>query len=512
MVAMVSHFKASLGRIDGVIHAAGIAGNGLVQLKSRQMAEEVFLPKIQGTYNLAAALQGLSLDFVALMSSIASIIGEKGQVDYCAANACLDAFALTRFFPAKLVTSINWNSWREIGMAAETLRPSDINYFNRGNDISPQEGQQLFLQIMEQRISNAIISNFPPEYCTSMLLIANEKAKVTQIKVTREELSIASDYQKPANQIEEKLALLWQDNLGIDAVGRKDDFFALGGHSLKALSLIEKINNTFNASISIQHLYKAPSIEQLSQLINNTAKNELDIIVPLKTIHTDFPPFFFCHPASGLINCFHEINSQWQMPISLYGLQDPSISAGLMLYESITEMAHAYLSAIKQIQPQGPYYLLGYSFGGTVLYEVAHLLLQQGESIGLLALIESWSIFSNLQYNEHHFKEVFQSAHQGLSSHLVDLAWKRMQLLLNHTPAKINQEMVLFKATQLFDEYQSINHPMNGWTMFNSGQIDCHMIEANHDTIVNRNNSLIISNILQERIYNRVKAQDRKKL
>ena len=264
---VVAYYKQQLGRIDGVIHAAGIAGGGLVQLKTKAKADAVLEPKLQGTYNLARALQGVTLDFVVLTSSLAAITGEKGQVDYCAANASLDAFACTRLFSTRFILSLNWNSWREVGMTVETQRPHEVRYLGRGNDISPQEGQKLFLQAMERSHAQAIISNYEPERYALMLLKPPVQTGVMQPKMTRQELNVRNNYEGPTNEVESQLAQLWQENLGIEEVGIHDDFFALGGYSLKALSLIEKINKTFVVSVSINHLYTAPTIRQLAQFI-----------------------------------------------------------------------------------------------------------------------------------------------------------------------------------------------------------------------------------------------------
>jgi amino acid adenylation domain-containing protein len=510
LLSIVHDYINRFGAINGVIHAAGVAGNGLVQLKTKQAAEQVLMPKIHGTYNLAKVLQGISVDFIALMSSIAVLTGERGQVDYCAANACLDAFASARLFPAKFVVSLNWNTWRDVGMAVETQRPDDVDYFDRGNDISPHEGQQLFLRAMETNNVNTVISNYEPEQYASMLQQTREGSKAAQIKITRQDLNIMAHYLSPQNQIEEQLALIWQDNLGIDVVGVNDDFFVLGGHSLRALNLIEKINKTFASKLSIQHVYQAPTIMKLSELIHSElGAQRLDIVIPLKMTKEKPPYVFFCHPASGLIYCFNQLTLVWEFPISIYGLQDPSISAGVMLYDSIDAMADSYLSAIKKIQPYGPYFLVGYSFGGTVLYEVAHLLRRQGESIGLLALIESWSVFDQKQFHEHRFKEAFSATHNGLSNDLVDLAWKRMQLLLAYRPAIMEQEMVLFKATELLDDYKSIEHPTNGWSKFNRGEIHCHTLDANHETVLNHDNGFIIAKKIQQWMSNFLERPER---
>jgi amino acid adenylation domain-containing protein len=119
MKSAVAQALKRFGRIDGVIHAAGVPGGGMIQLKTRAMAEQVMAAKVKGALVLADVLEGLSLDFVVLCSSINAVVGRLGQVDYAAANAFLAAFAHTHAQPT---ICIDWETWREVGMAAEMLK------------------------------------------------------------------------------------------------------------------------------------------------------------------------------------------------------------------------------------------------------------------------------------------------------------------------------------------------------------------------------------------------------
>lgn len=496
---LIRYCKSTFGTIHGLIHSAGIAGGGLLQLKTREKAHQVLLSKIHGTYHLAKALQEFNLDFVVFMSSIASITGEQGQIDYCAANSCLDAFANTHLFHTKFLLSINWNTWREIGMSVDTKRPKDLNLFSRGNTIKPSQGQACFLKALFGRCSNLIVSNYSLEEY-SRLIINNELIAEEEHKVSRDTLNINHKIQAPLGELEQRLAKLWQDNLHIVEIGRKDDFFALGGHSLKGLGLIEQINTSFKTHLSIQHLYQAPTIAKLARIIeSNNIENQIEIVVPLKKGDSKQPPFFFCHPASGMVCCFKDFTSYWNYPISLYGLQDPSIASGKMLFDSISSMAKEYIQAIKKIQPHGPYFLVGYSFGGTLMHEVAHILLSQNERVGLLAMIESWCIFSTKQKSKKHFIDGYLPKELQANKDLVNLAWERMELLLNHKPTKIHQDMVLFKAMDLNKDYSDIENSLNGWAQYNSGKIICHTINANHDTIIHKGSHLIAQQLIKYR-------------
>ncbi|HBI22135.1 MAG TPA: non-ribosomal peptide synthetase/polyketide synthase [Legionella sp.] len=497
--SVINHYRHFLGCINGVVHGAGIPGGGLVQFKSKQTADSVFMPKIYGTYCLAKALQNLTLDFVVLLSSLVVLKGEAGQIDYTAANACLDACAVSSLFSAKHVLSLNWNTWRDVGMAADALCTDGVSFFDRGNDISPSEGRDLFVRAMRQNYSNIAVSNDDLSISTPQQ--KNIKSDRSFVKVSREHIDTSQAYCPPSSHVQKELARLFQDALGIDSVGMHDDFFTLGGHSLKALRLIDIINKQFNSNLTIHHLYKTPTIGQLSEIVESGSVGAQDIVVPLKIIENKSPYIFLCHPASGMIYCFNSFAVQRDLTCSIYGLQDPSVSEGKMVYDSIFSMAESYLSAIKSVQPRGPYYLVGYSFGATVMYEVANKLQEQKEDVGLLALIEGWSIFSSKQKHMTHFKKQFHSAHPDLTENMIDLAWARMELLLNHTPTQVNHDMVLFKATELLDDYIEVDDTLNGWSKFNGGKIICHRLDANHETIMNVENSQKIMGLIQNIIF-----------
>ena len=484
--------------INGLIHTAGISNADFVQFKSTAMSQDVFLPKIHGTYNLASLFKNQPLDFVVLTSSLAALLGGYRQIDYCGANSCLDSFVTNHFFPfSNFVVSINWNTWRDVGIAAETALKGEPTFLGKGNDISPKQGQALFLEILQGNEPNVAVSNVDLNVDTFIQNVNTLSEPSSNIKVARQHLNVATTYLKPQNEIESKLVYLWQEMLGIDEIGVNDDFFALGGHSLKALNLIEKINVNFNCTLSPTQIYRSPTIKQLhSTIIMGAVKKQPNILIPLKITEKEPPYLFICHPISGLTYCFNFFASQSELPMSIYGLQDPSIEANTMLYASLVEMAKDYLSAIRKIQPLGPYFLMGYSFGGNVLYEVAHLIRQEGETVALLGMIDSWAIHSDTHRRKKDFKKQLLSFGENIPKELVDLAWKRERLLVNHSLSQMNQEIILFKASQLFEDYKSIDHPTNGWSKYSKGNIVCYPIDGNHDTIIDAKNSKSILDLI----------------
>jgi acyl transferase domain-containing protein len=115
------HVVAEFGGLDGIVHAAGLPGGGVAELKEPAVAAKVLAPKLAGTLALRQAFGDLALDFVALCSSTTAFAGGFGQVDYCAANSFLDAYARSDHGWQCRVLSLNWGAWLEVGMAVDGL-------------------------------------------------------------------------------------------------------------------------------------------------------------------------------------------------------------------------------------------------------------------------------------------------------------------------------------------------------------------------------------------------------
>jgi NADP-dependent 3-hydroxy acid dehydrogenase YdfG/acyl carrier protein len=137
MQSVVAQAHERFGEINGVIHAAGVPGGGIIQIKTPAMAKKVLAPKVTGTRVLERVLADTPLDFFIMCSSRAAILGGFGNVDYCAANAYLDAFAHYKQITTRTPTiSINWDAWQSVGMlvksaaqanAKQTKAPKDRN-------------------------------------------------------------------------------------------------------------------------------------------------------------------------------------------------------------------------------------------------------------------------------------------------------------------------------------------------------------------------------------------------
>ncbi|MFB2772380.1 SDR family NAD(P)-dependent oxidoreductase [Pelatocladus sp. BLCC-F211] len=278
MQSAIAQAQQQFGQINGVIHAAGVPGGGAIQRKTPAEAESILAPKVKGTIVLDAIFKNIDLDFLILVSSNSSIVAEFGQVDYCAANAFLDAFAhYNTSHNCRFTTSINWDTWQEVGMAVNTELPQRLQQLRLENlqqGILPHEGVDVFLRVMANTIPQVVIStsdllNVLKQYNSNsdnkkLVLDFLETVNSSKSKYPRPELS--NDYVAPRNEIEQKLVNIWQEVIGIEKIGIYDNFFELGGDSLIGIQLITILNQQFNLNLSVAKLYECPNIGSMANI------------------------------------------------------------------------------------------------------------------------------------------------------------------------------------------------------------------------------------------------------
>jgi NAD(P)-dependent dehydrogenase (short-subunit alcohol dehydrogenase family)/aryl carrier-like protein len=277
MAAAKTQIDDQFGRIHGVIHAAGVAGAGMIQLKTTEAAQKVLAPKVKGALNLEQLLGGVSLDFFVLCSSVSSIRGGIGQVDYCAANAFLDAFA-HKYALKHHAISINWGMWQQVGMGVNTDVPHDLKPERDERlelGILPEEGKKAFACVLGHSLSQVIISSqdfFDVTSDRRAVLVSDVEDK--HVKLVEPEPAqiharpnLSSAYVVPGNPTEQKIAEIWQQLLNIETIGVHDNFFELGGHSILGTKLIERMRATFGIKFPLSTLFEKPTVHALSQMI-----------------------------------------------------------------------------------------------------------------------------------------------------------------------------------------------------------------------------------------------------
>lgn len=202
--------------------------------------------------------------------------------------------------------------------------------------------------------------------------------------------TVPDETEEPKNELQIKLAWIWQKVLGLSSIGIRDNFFDLGGHSLAAVRVFSEIEKTLGCRLPLASLFKAPTIEQLSELIEGGDwRSSWESLVPMRTGGSK-PPFFCIHAVGGNILEYNDLAKHLDPDQPFYGLQSIGLDGRSAPLTDLGSMADAYLKEICEVQPVGPYYLGGRSFGGTIAYEMARRLRAEGEDVALLAIFDSY--------------------------------------------------------------------------------------------------------------------------
>jgi thioesterase domain-containing protein/acyl carrier protein len=191
----------------------------------------------------------------------------------------------------------------------------------------------------------------------------------------------------PRNEIEQEVARIWAGLLGRNDFGIHDDFFRLGGHSLMAIRLFAQIEERFAKQLPLATLFHRPTVAQLAAALAAAAAVPSPSLVPIQPRGTR-PPFFCVHGIGGEAFFLKRLLPYMDPDQPVYGLRAHGLDGTDEPDSSIEAMAARYVRAIRMIAPTGPYYLSGFSSGGSVAYEMAQQLRAGGHEVGLLAIVD----------------------------------------------------------------------------------------------------------------------------
>lgn len=190
------------------------------------------------------------------------------------------------------------------------------------------------------------------------------------------------------DSIESKLLEVFESVLGTPSIAVTDNFFELGGSSLSAVSVILQVEQMFGLRLSTAALLESPTVEALAAVMRGVPSPYGHQLVGMRTTGAQ-PPLFCIHPYGGHTTNYVELTRTLGAAQPVYGIQAGGLRGESMPLRRIEEMASDYIELMKSVQPQGPYRLVGHSMGGCIAYEMAQQLNRNGESIALLALLDS---------------------------------------------------------------------------------------------------------------------------
>jgi acyl transferase domain-containing protein/acyl carrier protein len=265
------------GRVDGLFHLAGAAGGGLVEVREQEAVERVLAPKVLGTYVLDRVFRP---SLLVLYSSLTAVTGDYGQSDYAGANAFLDAYAQAQWASGRHVVSVNWPQWTGVGMASRADDTMLDAY--RESAITPAEAAKVLRTILVSGAGPQVVVSpgglLQRAKLTRQAAARAGRAGVGGAEVTIPGAGLAARYVEtphapPRNGVEQKLAVLWQQAVGMEQVGLDDDFRELGISSIMTMRLVGRISEAFGVQVSARQLFEWRTLRVTTAAVQAALKN-----------------------------------------------------------------------------------------------------------------------------------------------------------------------------------------------------------------------------------------------
>ncbi len=285
--AVAADLRDEFGRINGVVHCAGVPSSGRLAGKRPEAFDEVVRPKTRGGWLVARLGLEANADFTILFSSVASILPAAGQADYAAANGYLDGLARAASLRGRTVLSLNWVAWKEVGMAADTGVALDSIV----KALAPDEALQAFQVALDHRLSPVLIGalNYrdPRVHLLEKLPIrlspairaqlerseggkkrmGGRKAAASGSRAVRLTGRAGGDY----SEIEQAVASIWADALGYEELDVAADFYDLGGDSIQALRILNGIQEHFGVRLRMADVLACRTVQEVAALLASKA-------------------------------------------------------------------------------------------------------------------------------------------------------------------------------------------------------------------------------------------------
>lgn len=304
---------------------------------------------------------------------------------------------------------------------AAALQPQR-SAFSLEHGLTTAEGVDVFCRVLAQSLPQVLVSTQDLvgeiERANRGLLLAEVEDDAQPAGMARlgQRPALSQAYVAPRNELESRIAQVWEAFLGIEPVGVHDDFFAFGGDSLMAIQLTSRLSVALSQKLSPTQFLNAPTVAALSALLGKPEDESTPGAVPSPLVNLyrgggQTPPVFLIHPVGGSIYHYRHLAqslgaAEGAAFPSIYAIQSPGLDGEDEPLTSVEAMADYYLKLIRQLQPQSPYQLGGWSLGGVVAFEMALQLRAQGEAVHLFMVdtflpVKPESPISDAEYAAH---------------------------------------------------------------------------------------------------------------
>lgn len=345
--------------------------------------------------------------------------GETAKFDITICDASgkviveVDGFSIRRLDDPRALSKAPMITGRELEFdgSDEIMQPLSVAEerlrHNLSQGILPTEGAEAFMRALSMKQAQVFVSSLEINGLIEQSKAGSTSQETSGQSFERPELD--TDYIEPCNDIERTLAGFWQGLLGVEKVGTEDSFFDLGGHSLIAVRLFAMVKKAYRIEFPISILFEAPTIAKCADLIAEkigavsadaegdegaqATKEPIRRFTHLVPMHQgeggDRTPFFLVAGMFGNVLNLRHLAQLVGADRPFYGLQARGLYGDDAPHDDMIETAHDYVAEIRQVQPHGPYLLGGFSGGGISAYEIAQQLEALGESVSLLAMLDT---------------------------------------------------------------------------------------------------------------------------
>ena len=254
--------------------------------------------------------------------------------------------------------------------------------------VVPGEGVRIDAAAIRASVKNKL-----PDYMVPILVLLEALPLTSNGKIDRALLPAPHEdrrrREKPRNTFEKRLLPIWQQVLGVDRIGIKDNFFDLGGHSLLAMRLLAEIERVFDRRLPMATIFAAQTLEEMAQVLGQSAVQPVSSLLAIRKQGSQ-PPLFIVPMADGNPLAYASLARFLGSDQPVYVFQYAGLEGDGSPMERVEKIAEYFLAELRKIQPRGPYRFAGFCLGGIVAYEMAQQLVARGEEAPHLALVETW--------------------------------------------------------------------------------------------------------------------------